>query len=140
MKAKIKLLHQDAKIPAYGRAGDAGLDLFCIEDYELQPGERHSFKLGIAMELPDGYVAHIWDRSGLASKFGIHSMAGVVDSTYRGEIAIVLLNTTKESYQIKKGDKIAQMVIQKFEPTEFEEAEELSDTARGERGWLSSGK
>ncbi|MDP2684831.1 MAG: dUTP diphosphatase [bacterium] len=140
MKAKIKLLSKEAKIPAYGRIGDAGLDLFCIEDYDLKPGERYTFKLGFAMELPAGTVAHVWDRSGMASKFGIHSLAGVIDSTYRGEVGVVLLNTAKDSYQIKKGDKIAQMVIQKFEATEFEQVDELADTERGEKGWFSSGK
>jgi len=140
MKAKIKLLNKEAKVPAYGRPGDAGLDLFCIEDYELQPGERHLFKLGFAMEMPEGYVAHVWDRSGMAVKFGIHTLAGVIDSTYRGEVAVVLLNTSQEAYQVRKGDKIAQMVIQKYEATEFVEVDELSDTERGEQGWLSSGK
>ena len=140
MKAKIKLLADDVKVPAHGRLGDAGLDLYSREEVVLKPGERHLFKLGFAIEIPSDMVALIWDRSGMATKFGIHSMAGVIDSNYRGEIGILLLNTTDQDYEFKVGDKIAQMLIQKYESTEFEIVDELADSERGDAGFLSSGK
>lgn len=140
MEVNIKLLNPEAGLPSYGRAGDAGLDLRAGEDFILNPGERHVFKLGFAMELPPGSVGLMWDRSGMAAKFGIHTLAGVIDSNFRGEVCTVLYNTTKEPYTIKKGDKIAQMLIQKFEQVDFKQVDELSDTERGTKGWLSSGR
>ena len=97
------------------------------------------FPTGIAVEFPEGYVALLWDRSGLGSK-GIHRLAGVIDSGYRGEWKVVLLNTTKEPFEIKKGDKIIQCIIQKFEPVEILEVDELSNSQRGEKGFGSSGR
>jgi dUTP pyrophosphatase len=140
MKVKISLLNPLAKLPAYGREGDAGLDLFSCEDCVLAPGERHLFKLGFALELPAGTVGLMWDRSGIATNHGIHALAGVIDSNYRGEVCCVLYNTSSEPYTIKKGDKIAQMIIQKFEQVDFEQVEKLSESARGDRGWFSSGR
>ena len=140
MTIKIKLLRPETKMPKYGRQGDAGLDLYSCEDYKLAPKERRSFKLGFALELPDDVVALVWDRSGMAAHFGIHSLAGVIDSNYRGEVCLVLLNTSDKEYQIKKGDRLAQMLIQKVESAKFEEADELAGSERGEKGWLSSGK
>jgi len=140
MEAKIKLLNPKAKVPVYGRAGDAGLDLFCCEEYILEPGQRYLFKLGFALELTDGHVGLVWDRSGMAAKFGIHSLAGVIDSNYRGEVGVVLLNTSEEAHEFKVGDKIAQLVVQKKEEVKFSQVEELTDSERGEQGWLSSGK
>ncbi len=96
--------------------------------------------LGFAMEMPTGYVALVWDRSGMAAKHGIHSLAGVIDCTYRGEVKVVLYNTTDQPYEIQVGDKVAQLLIQQHETVVFEEVDELSDTERGADGWLSSGK
>ncbi|MBI5037894.1 MAG: dUTP diphosphatase [Candidatus Kerfeldbacteria bacterium] len=140
MQAKFKRLHLNAKLPVHGRPGDAGLDLFAPEDVIIPPHERKQIPLGFAMEIPSEYVALVWDRSGMAAKMGIHSMAGVIDSTYRGEIKLVLYNTTNEPYQINAGDKVAQMVIQRHETVSFTEVDELSETERGEQGFLSSGK
>ena len=140
MQLKVKKLVKDATLPSFAHAGDAGLDLYTIEDYELKPQERHAFKTGIAMEIPQGYVGLIWDKSGLAVKHGLHHLAGVIDATFRGEIQVVILNTGTEAYQVKKGDKIAQMLIQKVESVEVEEVAELDDTERGENGWGSSGR
>jgi dUTP pyrophosphatase len=140
MRVKIKMLKPEATQPSYGRPGDAALDLYSCEDYTLQPGERHAFGLGFAWELPEGYVALVWDRGGMAKQHGIHSIAGVWDSNYRGETTVILLNTTQEPYSIKKGDRIAQAVIQQHTTVELEEVDELSDTERGEGAWLSSGK
>ncbi len=140
MQIKIKKLNPDAIIPQPQRQGDAGLDLYSYEDFELKPGERHAFKTGVAMEIPVDYVGLIWDRGGLAVKHGLTTLAGVVDANYRGEIMVAILNTSNEIYNIKKGDRIAQMLIQKYESVEFLEAEELSKSARGDNWSGSSGK
>jgi len=127
-------------LPVYANKGDAGMDVFSLEDKELKPGERYLFKLGFAMEIPEGYVGLFWDKSGIASKYGIHTLAGVIDSVYRGEFGVVMLNTGDESYEFKKGDKLAQLLIQPIASPELEEVEELSDTHRGEGGFGSTGK
>jgi len=137
MKIKIKKIYPDAIIPSYQRKGDAGLDLCAYEEYELKPGERHAFKTGIALELPNGYVALIWDRSGLAVKHGLTCLAGVVDANYRGEVMVCLLNTSKENYKVEKGHRIAQLLIQPVEQVELEETSELLETERG-NGWSGS--
>jgi len=135
---KIKKLNPEAIIPSYAHEGDAGLDLFSCEDLIIYPGERKLVPTGLSIELPEGYVALIWDKSGIASK-GIHRLAGVGDSGYRGEYKIILLNTTKEIYEIKKGDKIAQLLIQPIMTAEIEVVNELSETTRGEGGFGSTG-
>lgn len=140
MVIKIKKLSPDAKIPSKSREGDAAYDLSSGEDYLLKPGERHLFKLGFALEIKEGFVALIWDRSGTAANYGLHALAGVVDPNYRGEVGVVLLNTSSQEYQVKKGDRIAQLLIQKTEEVEFEEVAELAESTRGEQGWLSSGR
>lgn len=140
MKLNIQKLDPKAKLPSYAHPGDAGMDLFTTEDYTIQPKERHVFKTGVAMEIPDGYVGLIWDKSGLSAKHGLHHFAGVIDSIYRGEIQIVIYNSSDESYEFKQGDKIAQILIQKVEQVELEEANELSSTSREDKGWGSTGK
>lgn len=139
-RVRIKKNSASAKRPKYGHPGDAGLDLFSCENHRLEPGGRHSFSTGWAFEIPRGYVGLVWDRSGLASKNGIHCLAGVVDSGYRGELKIVLLNTGQEPYHVKNGDKIAQLLIQPVEHMEIKEAESLSDTTRGSAGFGSTGR
>jgi len=136
---RVKKLSADAVLPTKDDPADAGIDLYANESYTLQPGERHVFKTGISTEFPEGYVALLWDRSGLGSK-GIHRLAGVIDAGYRGEWGVVLLNTTDEPYEVKKGDKVIQAVLQKFEPTQIEEVTELTETARAEAGFGSSGR
>ena len=136
---KIKKIHSDAITPVYSSEGAAGLDFFSIEDYDLKPGETYIVKTGIAMEIPEGYVGLVWDRSGLSSKNSIERLAGVIDDDYRGEIGIVLHNLSKKEYPIKKGSKIAQMLIQKVEHVLIQEVEELSDTSRGIGGFGSTG-
>lgn len=136
---KVKKLSPSATLPTKANSSDAGIDIFTNEFYTLQPGERHTFGTGISVEFPEGYVALFWDRSGLGSR-GIHRLAGVIDSGYRGEWKVVLLNTTDEPCEIKKGDKIVQCVLQKFEPVEIAEVKVLSETARAEAGFGSSGR
>ncbi len=137
---KIKRLTEDAKIPNCAHPGDAGLDLYATEDVTLVPNERKAVPTGIAMEIPDGYAGLMWDKSGLSIKHGLKTLGGVIDSGYRGEVLVGIINLSGEEYTIRKGEKIAQMIIQKKETIEVEEASELSETARGEGGFGSTGK
>ena len=139
MIIQIKKLNPKAKLPEYAHPGDAGMDLFSVESVTIKPGKRIVCQTGIAMRIPDGYVGLIWDKSGVASKSGIKTMGGVIDSGYRGEIGVVFQNLSKENYNIKEGDKIAQMLIQKVARPQIEEVEELGDTERGEGGFGSTG-
>lgn len=140
MRMKVKRVHPDAKLPSYAHEGDAGLDIFALESCTLKAGERKTLRTGISYELEPGFVSLIWDKSGLASKHGLKTMAGVIESNYRGELMIVLLNTSDVDYQIEKGDKIAQMLIQPITTANVEEAEELSEANRGTGSFGSSGK
>lgn len=140
MKLKVKKLHPDAIIPQYAHFDDAGFDLFAIEDVELESMQRAQIRTGIAMEIPEGYVGFMWDKSGLSHKFGIKTLGGVCDSGYRGEIMIGVINLGKEKYIFEKGHKVSQMTIQKKETVEFEEVSELSETKRGHGGFGSTGK
>ncbi|PIT97989.1 MAG: dUTP diphosphatase [Candidatus Andersenbacteria bacterium CG10_big_fil_rev_8_21_14_0_10_54_11] len=135
----VRKLTANAKLPVKDNPADAGIDVFTNESYVLRPGEVHAFTTGISVEFPEGYAALIWDRSGLGSK-GIHRLAGVIDSGYRGEWKIVLINLSGAPYEVTAGDKIAQCVLQKFEPVEIIETAELAVSARGEKGFGSSGR
>ncbi len=139
MRFRIKKLSPDVTLPSYAHEDDAAMDVCANEDYELKPGERHHFGLGFSAEFSAGYVCHVWDRGGLASKQGLTTLGGVIDAGYRGEYAVVLLNTADKPVQIKKGDRIAQMVIQKVEHVDIEETDTLNDSSRG-KGWGSSGR
>jgi len=138
-KFKVQRLTKTAKLPTKDDPTDAGIDVYTNEAYTLQPGEVHAFTTGISVEFSKGYVALLWDRSGLGIK-GIHRLAGVIDSGYRGEWKIVLLNTTSEPFEIYAGDKVVQCVLQKFEPVEIIEEKELAVSVRGKRGFGSSGR
>lgn len=126
-------------MPSYAHPDDAGMDIFSAEDVIIKAGERRNLRTGLKMELPEGYAALVWDKSGLAFKHGIKTMAGVIDACYRGEIGVVLVNLSDTDYKIKKGQKIAQMLIQKVERAEIEEARKLSETKRGDGGFGSTG-
>lgn len=139
MKIKIKKLHPDAKLPSYVHPGDVGLDLFSLEDYTMQPGERKIFPLGFAMEFPVGYAAIVKDKSSI-SKNGLHTWGGVFDAGYRGEYNVGLVNLSQTAYHIEKGHKIAQLIIFPVAIAELEEVSELSDSARGTGGFGSTGK
>jgi dUTP pyrophosphatase len=139
MKIKIKKLNQDAIIPKYAHNGDAGLDLYSVENLILKPKNRIAVKTGISIKLPKGYVGLIWDKSGVAIKSGIKTMAGVMDSGYRGEYKIVLVNLSSKNFEIKKAQKIAQLLIQKIENPQIEIVKELSKTSRGSGGFGSTG-
>jgi dUTP pyrophosphatase len=139
VKVKIKKLIPGAILPHYSHKGDAGLDIYSTEDFVLTHEMRHAVSTGISMELPKGYVSLIWDKSGLAAKKGITVLGGVIDAHYRGEYKIILYNTEKDDFVIRKGDKIAQVLIQPIETAEIEEVEELSETSRGEGRFGSTG-
>lgn len=140
MEIKVKKLHPDAQIPHYAHDADAGMDLFTVEQFELEPGERKSVPLGLSIEIPEGYVGLIWDKSGLSHKYGIKSFGGVVDAGYRGEIHAGIMNLSDKFFSFEKGHKIAQMLIQKVERVNFVEVDGLSETDRGNGGFGSSGK
>ena len=139
MEIKIKKLNPEAKIPQFALKGDVGMDLYSAEEVVIRPGERISCKTGIAMKIPDGYAALIWDKSGPSHKFGIKTLGGVFDSNYTGEYMIGLVNLGKEDYKIEKGRKIAQVLFQKIEIPEILEVEELEETNRGAGAFGSTG-
>ena len=136
----VQRLTPAAILPRYGRPGDAGLDLFSAESYDLSPGERRAFSTGIALAVPIGFVGLVWDRSGLAVRAGITTLGGVIDATYRGEVKVPLLNTGAQLYAIRVGDRIGQLLIQPIPIIEVSEAEALDDTPRGAAGFGSSGR
>lgn len=140
MELKIKKLDKNVKLPSYAHPGDAGMDLYSNEDYLLGKGERHLFRLGFATEFDEDYTGLVKDKSGLASKAGLTVLAGVIDAGYRGEWGVVLLNTGEKPYQIKKGDKIAQVLFCKVEKVEVKETDNLSTHQRGEGGFGSTGR
>ncbi len=143
MKVNIKKLNENAIIPTYGSEYSAGADLYaCIEsDVTILPNETTLIKTGLAIEVPEGYGAFIYARSGLASKRGLApaNKVGVVDSDYRGEVMVALHNHSSESQTVSVGERIAQMVIAPFLKAEFEVVDELSSTERGAGGFGSTG-
>jgi dUTP pyrophosphatase len=141
MNIRIKKLHPDAHLPAYahGPAEDAGLDLRSLERVVLQPGVAQAVPTGLAIELPPGYEAQVRPRSGLALKHSLTVNFGTIDPGYRGEIRVVMFNLGRQEYTVEKGDRIAQLVIGRYEGIQWEEGE-LGDSARGAGGFGSSGR
>lgn len=140
MILKVKKLSPEAVLPSYAHPGDAGLDMYSNETVEIPAGEVRKIKSGISLEIPEGYVGLVWDKSGLSMNHAIKSLGGVVDAGYRGEVTFGMINLGKESYTFEKGHKVAQMLIQKVETVEVEEVSELNDTSRGTGGFGSTGK
>jgi len=139
----ITRLDPDLPLPRYAKGGDAGADIVSRIDITLAPGERALVPTGIAIALPDGYVALVHPRSGLAIKHGVTMVnaPGTVDAGYRGELQIILINHDKsESFSFKRGDRIAQLVIQKVERAEFVEVRDLPGSGRGTGGFGSTGR
>jgi len=139
MELKIQRIHKDAKLPLYQHKGDAGLDIFSSVDCVLEAGEVKPVPTGIRMAVPDGYVGLVWDKSGISLR-GVHRLAGVIDSGYRGEVRVVMVNLGNEAFVIEKGMKIAQLLVQPVTEVKVVEAEELETTSRGEEGFGSTGK
>jgi dUTP pyrophosphatase len=139
----ITRLDPEVPLPRYAKGGDAGADIVSRIDITLAPGERALVPTGISIALPDGYVALVHPRSGLAIKHGVTMVnsPGTVDAGYRGELQIILINHDKsEAVSFKRGDRIAQLVIQKVERAEFIEVEELPGSGRGSGGFGSTGR
>jgi len=139
----IKRLDLDLPLPKYSKGGDAGADIVSRIDITLQPGERALVPTGIALALPDGYVALVHPRSGLAIKHGVTMVnaPGTVDAGFRGELQCILINhDPQESVSFKRGDRIAQLVFQKVERAEFVEVDVLPGSGRGEDGFGSTGR
>lgn len=142
VEIRIKLLDGDMPMPRYQHEGDAGLDLPSRVDLVLEPGERAMIPTGIAVAIPQGYAGFVLPRSGLASRHGIAlvNSPGLVDSSYRGEMAVVMINTDKnKAFHIKRGDRIAQLVIQKVVEATTIQIDELDETTRGAGGFGSTG-
>ena len=143
LEIAVQKLHPEVKMPGYAHEGDAGLDLYSTIDHLLLPGERILVPTGLKMAIPHGYEGQVRPKSGLALKHGITVLntPGTVDAPYRGEVGVILINLDpRASYQIKKGEKVAQMVFNKVEYAAFTEAAELTDTTRGAGGFGSTGK
>lgn len=137
---RFKKLHPEAKVPTYAYPTDAGLDLYTVEDFSLEPGERHSVPTGIAVAVPAGHVGLIWDKSGVSQKRGIKGLGGVIDEEYRGEVFIGVVNVGNEVQEFAAGDKVAQLIIQKVEHPKLVEVDEFEQTARGEGAFGSTGR
>lgn len=140
MQLPIKKLTDTAKVPTFAHETDAGMDLYADETVTIEPGERALISTGIAMAIPAGHVGLIWDKSGVATKRNIKTIAGVVDAGYRGEVKVALWNAGTEPQTFEQGDKVAQMLIQRVCNPETIVVAELDDTDRGEGGFGSTGK
>lgn len=142
VRVPIKILSRDAQIPHMAYNGDAGVDLRSVERIVLKPQERAMVATGLAIALPEGYAGCILPRSGLAAKHGISivNAPGLIDSNYRGELKVILLNTDPDnSFTIEIGDRIAQLIVMPVPTINFEQVEELTESQRGESGFGSSG-
>jgi dUTP pyrophosphatase len=141
MVIRIKKVHADAILPkyAYGPGEDAGLDLCAVEAITLAPGHAESIGTGLAIEIPKGYEGQVRPRSGMSLKHSVTANFGTVDPGYRGEIRVVMFNFGHAEYSIQPGDRIAQLVVARYEPVEWEEGD-LGSSERGARGFGSSGE
>ena len=140
IKVKIQKI-SDVPTPSYAHKGDSGVDLYAAEDYVLKPMERKLISTGIKLEIPYGYEGQIRPKSGLATTYGIsHANAvGTIDSCYRGEIKVSVINLSDKPYKVEKGNKIAQLIFAKVEEAVFQEVDELEKTTRNESGFGSTG-
>jgi dUTP pyrophosphatase len=141
MKIRIKKLHADAILPVYahGSDEDAGVDLRALERIVLSPGESQAVPTGLAIELPPGYEAQVRPRSGLGLKHSVTVNFGTIDPGYRGEIRVIMFNLGRADYVIEKGDRIAQLVVARYEAIQWDEGD-LGDSVRGAGGFGSSGR
>ncbi|MDR2257343.1 MAG: dUTP diphosphatase [Arthrobacter sp.] len=142
LEVRVRRLDPELPVPAYALPGDAGADLYAREDVCLAPGERRLVPTGLAVAIPEGYVGLVHPRSGLAAKHGLSivNAPGTVDAGYRGELLINLINLDRQAeVNLRRGDRIAQLLIQKVERASFVEVEDLGESARGERGFGSTG-
>ncbi len=142
LEIPVALLDADLPLPSYAHPGDAGADLVTTVDVVLKPGERMLVPTGVAIALPEGYVALVHPRSGLAARHGLSivNTPGTIDAGYRGEIKVLLINhDPREPIELRRGDRVAQLVIQRFERASFEAVEALPESTRGSGGYGSTG-
>src|SRR5271169_5217588 len=141
MKIRIKKLHSDAILPSYahGSDEDAAMDLCALERMVLTPGAAQAVPTGLAIELPRGHEAQVRPRSGMALKHAVTVNFGTIDPGYRGEIRVIMFNLGQSQYIVEKGDRIAQLIVSRYESIDWEESD-LSDSLRGEGGFGSSGR
>ena len=143
MRLQIKVLDEGLPVPGYAHEGDAGLDLHAAEDVSLPPGGRAAVPTGIALAIPDGHAGFVLPRSGRALKegLGLANSPGLIDSGYRGEVKVIVVNLDPRStIDVKRGDKIAQLVVQRVEAPAVEVVDDLPDTTRGAGGFGSTGR
>jgi len=143
MTLRVRRLDDAARLPTLAHEGDAGYDLHALEPARLEPGARTFVRTGIAIEIPPGHAGLVLPRSGLAAKHGIGlvNSPGLIDSGYRGELKVLLLNTDRETaFEVSPGDRIAQLVLVRVETPPVEEVAQLSESVRGEGGFGSSGR
>jgi len=143
VELRVRRLDPAAKLPTRAHAGDAGLDLYANEPARIEPGARASVGTGIAVEIPEGHAGLVLPRSGLAARHGIAlvNAPGLIDAGYRGEVRILLLNTDREeAFEVSPGDRIAQLLVTPFAELAPVEVSELTETARGDGGFGSSGR
>ena len=140
MQIKVKKLVEDAKLPTHGHPGDAGMDFYALEDVVFAPLRQMRVRTGVAVEIPEGCVGLIWDKSSISFNMGLKIMGGVIDEGFRGEIIMSLINTSDKEVVLEKGHKVAQMIIQKFEHCDILEVDEISETVRGLGREGSTGK
>lgn len=136
---KVQKKHPDARLPVRGSEHAAGADLHCIEGFILEPGERKLIPTGLAIEIPEDYYGRVAPRSGLAVRHGIDTLAGVIDSDYRGELRVLLINFGNGPVAFEPGDRIAQLIIETAAPFDYEWTDNLSETDRSDGGFGSTG-
>lgn len=141
MTLRFKKVHPDAVLPSYAHPSDAGMDLRSVDDLTLAPGQRALVHTGLVMQLPPLYEAQVRPRSGLALKNGVTVLntPGTIDSGYRGEVGVILINLGQAAFDVRKGDKIAQMVIAPVTQPNIEETDVVDETDRGSGGFGSTG-
>lgn len=142
MSLAVRLLHPRAQVPRRAHPGDAGADLFSVDEVTIPPGERREVGTGIALAIPEGYAGFVQPRSGLAFKYGIMvvNSPGLIDAGYRGEVRVSLFNSGAVAFVVAVGERIAQLVVQQVAEPAFVAVEQLPRTSRGEGGFGSSGR
>jgi dUTP diphosphatase len=140
LRIKVKKLSVGARLPSHATDWAAGADLYCAEDFTIQPGERRLVPSGIAIEIPAGYYGRVAPRSGLAVRHGIDILAGIIDSDYRGEVKVALINFGDQEVSFNGGERIAQLIIERAARCDYIWSESLSETERAGGGFGSTGK
>jgi dUTP pyrophosphatase len=140
LQIKVKRLRDGAQLPAHATDWSAGADLYCAEAFTLQPGERKLVPAGLAIEIPYGYYGRVAPRSGLAVRHGIDTLAGIIDSDYRGELKVALINLGDQPARFDAGERVAQLIIERAASCDYYWSDELSQTERDEGGFGSTGK